>query len=614
MSSTFRRSDMSKKNLSIPRWDLSKIYNSVDSKNYIKDINSYKNSLKSLKELINSPVSEQNFAQILISAIEKRNTTEQLYASFNSFAYCSYSTNTTNINYLNNLSYVENLGLLLKETRRLFQQFLTTNASLLTNFYTSYPQYESYRFLFTESIKYTLHTMSNCEEEIAENIQRFAGNAWSKLQEQIISNLIDKETGKTFNELRTEAYSNNRSIRITAYNKEIALLKDNQIPLAASLNNLKGATLALNEKRNWKDSLDKSCFTSRISRKTLSALLGSIEDSLPMWRSYMHLKATLLNQSQLDFYDLFAPLDSISNNKHFLSKHSDKKWTFQETKDYIIDRYTSFSKDMGNFAIKAFEENWIDAEIRPGKVGGAYDTPFPNHGVSRILSNFNGTFNDVLTLAHELGHAYHDYCVKDLPYTLSSYPMTLAETASIFAETIVMNDMISKTTGFEQARLIEMHLQDCNQVLVDILSRFYFEKSVFEERKKGELSAPDFCRLMKKAQENSYGDGLSEIKHPYIWALKSHYYISDFDFYNYPYAFGQLFSAALYSRYKKEGNSFSNTYIKILQNTGSMSCESVCKKAGFDIESKEFWATGISVFKNELDQLKKYVHSNNYAI
>jgi oligoendopeptidase F len=166
-----------------------------------------------------------------------------------------------------------------------------------------------------------------------------------------------------------------------------------------------------------------------------------------------------------------------------------------------------------------------------------------------------------------------------------------------------MQDIISKSTGFDKARLIEQHLQDSCQVLVDILCRFYFERTVFEEREKGELSAADFCRLMADAQEKTYGAGLSDERHEYMWAVKSHYYSPHLDFYNFPYAFGLLFGTVLYNRYRSEGKDFPAVYVKLLSQTGSLSCEQVCRNAGFDIETKEFWASGIREFENELQDL-----------
>ena len=260
---------------------------------------------------------------------------------------------------------------------------------------------------------------------------------------------------------------------------------------------------------------------------------------------------------------------------------------------------------MGAFAKQAFDSGWIDAEVREGKVGGAYDEDFPKGHQSRILSNFSGEFGDLITLAHELGHAYHFSCLKGKPAVFFRYPMTLAETASTFAETIVKKDIISKCSDADLLQILDIDLQDASQVLVDILSRFYFERSVFEKRSQGELSASDFCDLMRDAQEKSYGCGLSSERHEYMWAVKSHYYSTDLDFYNFPYAFGQLFAAGLYSRYKKEGPAFVKIYADLLSHTGSMSCEDLCKQAGFDITTRDFWRDGIQMYAAEVEKFVK---------
>ncbi|MDE6773242.1 MAG: peptidase M3, partial [Treponemataceae bacterium] len=207
----------------------------------------------------------------------------------------------------------------------------------------------------------------------------------------------------------------------------------------------------------------------------------------------------------------------------------------------------------------------------------------------------------VVTLAHELGHAYHFSCLKGKPAAFFSYPMTLAETASTFAEMIVKQDMLAKSTEADALSLLDADLQDASQVLVDILCRFYFERSVFAARAEGELSADDFCRLMRTAQEQSYGAGLGAERHKYMWAVKSHYYSTGLDFYNFPYAFGQLFAAGLFARYQAEGASFARTYATLLADTGSMTCEDLCKKAGFDITDKAFWQSGIAMYAREVE-------------
>ena len=450
--------------------------------------------------------------------------------------------------------------------------------------------------------------MERIEESIANDLQRFGGDAWSKLHEQIISNMVDKDTGKTFNQLRNDAYSADRNLRKESYYKEIALLKQNEIAISSALNNIKGATISLNKKRNWGEgfegAINRSLFSSRLSRKSLDALIDAIEDSIPIWQEYLIEKAKSLNLKdekgnfeKCSFYDIFAPLVLQDSNK-------EKIWTYQQAKEFIIEKFSEFSSHMGDFVKIAFEENWIDAEIRKGKVGGAFCIDFPLQKVSRVLTNFSGSTSDILTLAHELGHAYHHYCIKELDYNLCSYPMTLAETASIFAETMVTNSMLKTASNSEKIKLLEMHLSDSCQTLLDILSRFYFEKSVFEQRENNELGAEDFCRLMNEAQNKTYGDSLTETKHPYLWAVKTHYYSPNLDFYNFPYAFGQLFALGLYSQYKNNPNGFPLQYQELLKNTGSMTCEEVCKSAGFDITTKDFWLSGVKELKAELEEWK----------
>jgi oligoendopeptidase F len=211
----------------------------------------------------------------------------------------------------------------------------------------------------------------------------------------------------------------------------------------------------------------------------------------------------------------------------------------------------------------------------------------------------------VTTLAHELGHAWHAEAVRSLPYVYTQYPMTLAETASIFAETLVFESSLKEAAPAEKAGLLELHLQDACQVIVDILSRFRFESSVLERRAKAELSPDELCGLMLDAQKHCYGEGLDEENlHPYMWLVKSHYYSSDLAFYNFPYAFGQLFGAALYARYEAEGPAFASVYQGVLEDTGKASAVEVTAKAGFDIEKPDFWREGLARFARQVEALE----------
>lgn len=606
----------------IPRWNLNSIFPSINSAEYKAALSDFESGMENLQSLLDSAenfiknASENfDFPTWLKGFLEADEKVSALCGSLNAYAYIIYSVDTTNTDYLNNITRIDNLTLRYRQLDLSFKSVLLANSGRLEDFYKRFPEFEGYRYILNETLEETRHQMSPAEEKLAGELQQTGGDAWDRLHEQLISNLKDAETGKTFNELRNDAYSADSKMRKSSYEKEIALLKQNEIAFAACLNNLKGETLALNRHRKWQKPLDRSLFSARLSQKTLDALIGAIEESLPLWREYFNLKADFLHKNNLTvsqdkkglaFYDLFAPLVSTPLNKRDNSEKGllSKEWTFDEARDYIIERYSSFSSEMGEFAKKAFAENWIDAEVRAGKVGGAYDEDFALGHQSRIMTNFTGAFSDIITLAHELGHAYHFSCMKGKPSAFFSYPMTLAETASTFAETIVKQDMISKCSDAEKIQILDLDLQDVSQVLVDILCRFYFEKSVFEKRENGELNADDFCRLMKNAQEKSYGNGLNSERHEYMWAVKSHYYSTGLDFYNFPYAFGQLFAAGLYARYQKEGKDFAKTYAELLSNTGNMSCEDLCKKAGFDITQKAFWKNGIEMYTKEVEMMK----------
>lgn len=625
----------------IPDWDLGSIYPDINSEKYKSDLAKLTEGIKTLKALNDQAENPDqknhlNIQNWIADFFKADDILGPLANTLAAYSYSIYSVDTTSKSLLDNLNQVESLTDQYEIQLNRFSHTVAKNRGILSEFYVNFPQYRKYEFSINEMLEDDIHTLSPELEGIIAKLQQTGGRAWDRLHEQLISNLKDPETGKLFNELRNDAYSPDARLRKESWQKEIALLKQNEIAFAASLNNLKGETLSLLEERSWNCAIDRALSSSRMKKETLDALIAAIEESLPQWRRYLKAKAEYLKnhnatastncgkEKGLAFYDLFAPLDGNTNtagqtetgcntatpsatNNRAASEESllSKNWTFEEARDYIIKEFTSFSPVMGDFAKNAFDKNWIDARVHPGKVGGAYCQDFYVQKESRVLSNFTGAFSDIITLAHELGHAFHFFCIKDKDYRNANYPMTLAETASTFAETIVKQDILKTASKEDRIKILELDLQDTCQVLVDILCRFYFERSVFEERQNGELTSEDFCRLMADAQERSYGDGLSAERHEYMWAVKSHYYSVDLDFYNFPYAFGQLFAAGLYSRYKKEGKAFVDIYCNLLSDTGSMSCEDLCFKAGFDITKKDFWKSGIDFYINEIEQFCK---------
>ncbi len=534
-----------------------------------------------------------------------------LFDQLFSYAYCRYAVETGNSQWVKNLNSMEAMAVPQKAQESRFVRILSrifealgcerskTGVGDFLRMIDKTSPLHNYAWHLEQSLEIARFRMSPELEELAGDLKRSAGDAWERLHSSMSSDMsiewnpITHET-RTMVELRNLAFNADRHTRKKAYNLELKLWKDYEIAFAAALNGVKGNSLSLYERRGYEDFLHPSIQSCRISRKTLNSLISAMEDSLPMFRRYFAAKAACLKLPRLSFYDLFAPLSGGS-----------RSYSYGEARDIIVEQFSGFSEDMGDFAQRVFSKNWIDAEPRPGKVGGAFMTDFPIAEESRIMSNFDGSFNAVSTLAHELGHAYHSAKLEGFTYINRHYPMTLAETASTFCETIVYNSAIEQAEGAEKQALIEELLMGNAQVIVDILSRFYFEREVFIRRKDGELSPAEFCGIMLDSQKRTYGEGLNEDElHSYMWAVKGHYYSTDLAFYNYPYAFGQLFAIGLYARYTKDPRGFPSTYIRILQNTGILSAVELCAREGFNIEEPEFWQDGLRMLEPFIAELE----------
>lgn len=607
----------------LPRWDLSPIYPGIGSPRYTEAKSRLADLSRAFIAHVESrPASGSGaLAEWLARAIDLENRSGSLHETLAAYAYASFSTNTRDPAALAEMNAVEELGLSVKRALVLFRNALAEHAAeieeLLSS--TSYPRLSELAFHIREELFWQSHQMTPELEDLASDLQRSGGDAWGRLQESTTSSAsivwderlerrpsdstadahITSGTAaagpsrKTLVELRNLAYDSDRAVREKAYRLELALCESLEIPVAAALNGVKGWTVSLAGRRGWDSVLDKSLHQARITRATLDALVSAMEESLPSWRRYLRAKAALLGIGRCAFYDIIAPLSGI-----------DRKFTFAEAREYIASKFSAFDPEMGEFARGAFKERWIDAEPREGKIGGAYCIDFPEASVSRIMCNFDGSFGSVSTVAHELGHAWHAEQVRSLPYVYTQYPMTLAETASIFSETLIFESALAEAEGAERTALIELRLQDACQVIVDILSRFYFEKAVFDRRAKSELSPAEFKELMLDAQKRTYGEGLDPDRlHPYMWLVKGHYYSPDLAFYNFPYAFGLLFGAGLYARYKEEGPSFAASYRGILEDTGRMSAVGLAAKAGFDIEKPDFWLGGLGLFADLAEEL-----------
>jgi oligoendopeptidase F len=323
-------------------------------------------------------------------------------------------------------------------------------------------------------------------------------------------------------------------------------------------------------------------------------MMTAAGESFPDFRRYLRAKARALGLPALAWYDLFAPVGG-----------SGRDWTFDDAARFIGEQFGSYSPRLRGLAERAFGERWIDAEPRAGKVGGAF-CMLLRDGESRVLANYEPSFNSVSTLAHELGHAYHNLNLANRTPLQRLLPMTLAETASTFCETIVVQAALRDGGAQEQIAILEASLQNACQIVVDITSRFLFEQRVFERRRQRELSIAEFCGLMLGAQHETYGDGLDpDALHAYMWAAKPHYYSSTF--YNYPYMFGLLFGLGLYARYQADPEGFTAVYDDLLSSTGLGDAADLAGRFGIDIRGADFWRASLDVIRRDIGRFEALV-------
>ncbi len=465
----------------------------------------------------------------------------------------------------------------------------------------STPALKEYKYLLMNVKRDSRYLLSDKEETILAKMDLSGASAWGDLQSSLTSGVKVKYEGEdiTLSAVRNLAYSPDAEVRRKAFDAEIACYDSIKEAVAFALNSIKLQVLTECELRGYESPLDKSLYQSRMKRETLDALLGAMEEYLPTFRKYMKAKARALgHEGSLPFYDLFAPMGK-----------SDKVYSVEDAKNYLLGIFRKFDTELHDMVKCAFENEWIDFFPREGKVGGAFDCGVPSAKQSRVITNFDGSFSDVVTLAHELGHSFHDRQVFCHSILNQGYSMPVAETASTFNEVLVMETAIADAKDKdEKLALIESQLMDACQIIVDIYSRYLFEASVFENRPMEFMDADRMCALMTDAQRKAYGDGLDEnALHPYMWLCKGHYYSGGLSFYNYPYAFGGLFARGLYAKYKTEGPAFVDTYKAMLRATSISDVEECAKIAGVDLTDKEFWRQGLQSIADRIDEFCELV-------
>ena len=576
------------------KWNLDILYTGFDTEEYANDYKRLEELVPSLAEHA-AACKDMPAGEFLTKYIKISEELSGLVEKLAIYANLRYSANTRDTDAASWLGRIMQLMSATAAPTAVVEKAISEIEDL-EGVIASTPGLEEYRYLITNVKRDSRYLLSDKEETILAKMDLSGASAWSDLQSNLTSGVKVKYEGEdiTLSAVRNLAYSPDADVRRKAFEAELAAYDSIKDAVAFALNSIKLQVLTICELRGYESPLAKSLYQSRMKKETLDALLGAMDEYLPAFRKYLKAKAKALgHEGSLPFYDLFAPMGKC-----------DKVYSVDDAKQYLLDIFAKFDKDLHDMVKCAFENGWIDFFPRDGKVGGAFDCGVPSAKESRVLTNFDGSFSDVVTLAHELGHSFHDRQVFSHSILNQGYSMPVAETASTFNEVLVMETAIAAATDKEEKlALIESQLMDACQIITDIYSRFLFEASVFEHRPNEFMSADRMCELMTDAQKKAYGDGLDEnALHPYMWLCKGHYYSGGLSFYNYPYAFGGLFARGLYAKYKAEGESFVSTYKAMLNATSVMDVEECAKIAGVDLTDKNFWRQGLQSIADRIDE------------
>ena len=559
-------------------WTLEDLYPSFESQEFKQDVEAYK-ALKGKFESLTLEDSIEGITQVVKLLEESTVLTGRLY----NYIHLTLATDTTHETATQVEVQLAGVSADLQATYAKVSKFLGTIQTDIT----TDPFLAEYRYYFEEAKKDATHLLSDELEEVLAKMSISGGKAWSQLFDFMWSSAQGEYKGEvvTLSEIRGKAYDSDAEVRKSAYEAELKMYDAIKEPIAFSLNHIKKEVLTTSQLRGFESPLAHTLEASRMSRETLDALLEAIREYLPNFRKYLRHKAALLgHENGLPFYDLFAPVGNSS-----------RTFTVEESKDYLIENFKTFSADLAEMTEEFFDKHYIDFYPRKGKVGGAFCANLPMIKQSRVLTNFTGSLSDVVTLAHELGHAYHGLHIENHRPLNQDYSMPVAETASTFNENIIMNTAIKEASDEEKIALIESQLQDTTQIIVDIYSRYLFESAVFENREQSFMFSKDLEEMMLSAQKEAYGDGLNQsYLHPYMWACKPHYYSTGLSFYNFPYAFGGLFSKGLYAIYQEQPEGFVEKYQELLRATTVSSVEDTAKVLGVDVSTPEFWKKALA--------------------
>lgn len=584
-----------------PTWDLDVIFpggsSSTEFERYLENVEKELLDLSIVIENLEGTEGKISEDQLIEVVTHLERTVKQLRES-SAFISClsAQDVNDKHANLL--VGKRSELGARLNTIRTNFEQILVSIDDDKWEHLLSHPVLEKVDFILSEYRTQAKEKLTVDEEVLINDLSVDGYQGWGQMYDTIVGkmNVTVEEDGKK-NSYSVGQAANllshpNRSIRKQVFNQLDRTWSEQSDLFGQTLNHLAGFRLQVYKHREWDDVLHEPLMINRMKRETLDVMWDTITKYKQPFVDFLHQKAELLNLEQLSIYDVEAPLTE-----------SVEKLSYTDGAHFIINHFREFSPKMAEFAQMAFERRWIEAEDRANKRPGGFCTSFPDSEQTRIFMTYSGTASNIATLAHELGHAYHQYVMNDVHGLNQGYAMNVAETASTFAEMIVADASVKNAQNKEEKMaLLEDKIQRSIAFFMNIHARFIFEQRFYEERKNGLVPVERLNELMVNAQKEAYCDALGEYD-PTFWASKLHFHITGVPFYNFPYTFGYMFSLGIYAHAQKQGISFEDDYIALLRDTGKMTVEDLAMKhLQVDLTKPDFWEHAVQLCVKDVEE------------
>ena len=579
-------------------WNLDTLYTSFNSEKFKRDGELLNQHIINLNDWVTKNLKDTNSTASKIQEfLNLYNEYKSLYCCLYSYAELISCSDSSNIESMNVLDDIEYKNSLVTDSYVKFSKWLNSLNNIEELIDTS-PTLIEHGFYLKELLLKSKYLLNENEELLIAKMQSTGSKAWQRLYMELTSTILvdidieGKSKKISLSELRNMAYEKNQSLRKIAYYAEADACKIISKASAACLNGISGEALTIYDMRGYESPLEKVLMVSRMDHETLNTMFSAIKESLPMFHKYYHKKAEILGQKvNLPFYNIFAPLGDANT-----------KISYLDARDIIVSSFETFSQELADFAKKVFDSRWIDAVPRTGKGNYGLTVNVFSIKESRIMANFTGNLSDVSVLAHEIGHAYHSYCLRNEKMLNTDYPTSIAETASIFCETIVNNASLNLVATNEGFSILEKSISDVGYYVVDFYARYLFEIELFERRKSGQLSVEDLNELMLNCLSEAYGESIDyETVHPYMWMNKIGYFMADNEFLNFPYSFGVLFSKGLYAEYIKKGGDFVSQYNNFLSASSKNNIVDIAKTIDIDVHSINFWRDALNLIQKDIE-------------